>query len=202
MKYKLVLELYDVYGGDGNVRMETEKSTKLKRSKRRVETRSDIGLPVSGEETEEESTEEVEKGIHTFRLDDQGSPVLRIGGPHGKLYGAFKDVASVLKISGEAPFTSSYKKLLNSVIATPIWVSLDMDGGEMTTQELPQILAGMGNRMIIQKFDVISKCQIEMTLTFPDAFEEAVKKLVKGLESISLFNKRRCTAKVLEVSSC
>lgn len=202
MKAKLVLELYDVYGGDGIIRIETETSTKMKRSKRRIETRSDIGLPVSGEETEEESVEEMDRNIQTFRKDDKGRPVLRIGGPHGKLYGAFKDVAGMLKIIGEPPFTSSYKRIIGSIIAFPIWIPLEMNGEPMTTQELPQILAGMGNRMIVQKFDVISKCKIEIFLTFPDALKPAAEKLVHGLESTSLFNKRRATCKVLSFEAC
>ena len=202
MKLQVELELYDVHGGDGETRMVVEKETKLKRTKRRTESRLDIGINVSDDEREETKEEEMEQDINTFRMNDAGSPIMRLGGTHGKIYGAFKESAQTLKMLGEAPFTSQYKRVLNSIIITPSWVELQTNGDSMHVQQLPQILSGMGNRMIVQRFDVIPKCRVKFNLNFPDAIETAVKKLIHGLENISMLNKRRTTCKVMEIKPC
>lgn len=202
MKLEVELEFCDVYGGDGETRMIEVEETKLRRTKRRVETRKDIGVPVSDREIEEEQSEVREKDVQTFRRDEQGRPLLRIGGTHGKLWGTFKDVASLLKMMGESPFTSGYLRILSCLIVGPIWVPLELNGSSVQTVAMPQILHGARNSMIVQRFDVIPKCSAKVVLSFPDAMEGAVRKLLKGLEDVSMFNKRRTTAKVIKVTSC
>lgn len=202
MKTELVLELRDVYGGDGEKRQISEEVTKLKRTKKRTETRSDIGLQVSGGESEEEATEEVEKDIQTFRKDEEGNPIMRLGGTHGKLYGALKDSASMLRLTGVSPFKSGYKSILNSISISPVWVKLETDSGEIETVGLPQILASFKKTMIVQQFDVIPKCRIKMELSYPEAMQDAIEKMVKGLENISMLNKRRATCKILQMKAC
>jgi hypothetical protein len=195
MKTELVLELRDVYGGDGETRMEKQTEVKLKRTKTRTETRADIGLQVSGDETEEQNVEEVEKDIQTFRYEND-VPIMRLGGSHGKLFGALKDSAKSLRMQGIAPFKSGYYGILNSITISPIWTPLEMNGSKMRVEELPQILAGAKRTMIVQKFDVVPECKVKMTLTYPDGMHDAVEKMIKGLENISMFNKRRATCRV------
>ena len=198
MKIGIELELIDVYGGDGEVRMVREQETKLKRTKKKTEMRADIGLPVSDSETEEQSIQEVEREIQTFRRDEDGCPIMRLGGAHGKIYGALKSSASALRISGVSPFKSGYLTILNSLIISPVWARLEMEKGtEVQVQRLPQVLSGVKRTMIVQKFDSIPKCRAELMLTFPDAMDDAVEKMVRGLENVSMLNKRRATAKVV-----
>jgi len=199
IKTELVLELSDVYGGDGITRTETIQQTKLKRTKKEKEKRTDIGLQVSDRETEEEKVEEIEKEIHTFRKNDEGGYVMRLGGTHGKIYGALKEIASSYRLQGIKPFTSGYKAILNSITIMPVWVKLEMnDGVDMHVEELPQILAGFKKTMIVQKFDCIPKCQVKMMLTYPSVMKDAVETLIKGLENISMLNKRRATCKIIK----
>lgn len=198
MKKETVLELRDVYGGDGEVRKETRKETKLKRTKKKTETRADIGIQVGGGETSEENVEEIETEIQTFRRDEDGDYILRLGGSHGKIYGALKESASALRTMGEAPFRSGYMNILRSIMIQPVWCKLKMeDGGKTKVEELPQILAGFKKTMIVQKFDVIPKCQTKIIVSYPDVMDDAVNKMVKNLENIALLNKRRATCKII-----
>lgn len=199
---ELELELRDVYGGDGEKRHEIEEVTKLKRTKKRKEIRADIGLQVSGNEIEEEAVEKIERDINTFRRDTDGTPIMRLGGAHGKLYGALKDSAAALKLMGVSPFTKGYKTLLNSIAIFPVWIKLEMDSNKKTqVVDLPQILASFKKTMIIQRFDVIPRCKAKLTLSFPDVMQDDVEKMVRGLENISMLNKRRATCKILTMKS-
>jgi hypothetical protein len=202
MKTEMVLELRDVYGGDGEMRMEKEQEIKLRRTKKRTEMRSDIGLQVSGDETEEQALHVIEKQIRTFRRDEHGVPLMRLGGSHGKIYGAFKDTAKTLRMIGVSPFKNGYYGILNSIVITPIWVSLEENGGKKTRiEEIPQILAGARKAMIVQKYDVIPECTVRMTLMYPDAMHDAVEKMARGLENTAMLNKRRATCKILSMTS-
>jgi len=200
-KKELVLELLDVYGGDGENRTETIHETKLKRTKKKKETRADIGIQVSGRETEEENVEEVETEIHSFPKNPDGEFIMRLGGTHGKLYGALKEIAASYRLQGVKPFTSGYRAILNSINIMPVWVKLETNGAETRVEELPQILAGISKTMIIQKFDCIPKCQVRMILTYPNMMQDAVEMLVKGLENISMLNKRRATCKIISMKN-
>lgn len=198
MRKELVLELSDVYGGDSEVRIEKQKEIKMQRTKKKTEKRADIGLSVSDNETEEQSVEVIDKQIYTFRKDADGCPILRLGGSHGKIYGALKESALTLRMLGVSPFKSGYKQILNSIMISPVWVRLESENGsQMQVQQLPQILAGFKKTMIIQKYDVIPKCKVKIELAYPDVMDEAVQKMLKGLETMSLFNKRRATCKIV-----
>jgi hypothetical protein len=177
-----------------------QQEVKLRRTKTKTEKRSDIGLSVRGDETEEENLEEVEKDIQTFRRDDKNIPMMRLGGSHGKIYGALKDSAKTLRMLGVSPFKNGYYGILNNIVITPVWVSLEINGKEMHVEELPQILASVKKTMIIQKFDVIPECKAKMTLSYPDVMHDAVEKMVRGLENLAMLNKRRATCKILSMT--
>ena len=202
MQTYLVVELRDVYGGDGQTRMELVESTKLKRKTTTKQTRADLGVAAGGEEMDESRVEEIEKDVHTFRLDENANPVLRLGGPHGKLWGAMKEAAGTLRLMKVAPFSSSYYGFIRSINVQPVWVSLKMNGESLRTETLPQLLQGRGgSKMIFQKFDVVPKCTAEFRIIYPDAFEEPVKALLKQLENCALLNKRRATMKILSMKT-
>jgi len=198
MKSKLVLELNDVYGGDGYVRSEKIKKPSYTKTKRKTEKRSDIDLKVIDRETEEETSSETSNNVHTFKFIN-GAPTLRIGGSHGKLYGVFKEASKYLKLSGEKPFTSGYMSIVNTTFITPIEVMLEnVDISKIEIREIPQVLSGIGHKMIIERYDVINKCNITVELNYPDTMKNAIEQIVENIHLLSILNKRRTTCKVIE----
>ena len=194
MKLSIEAELSDVYGGDGIVRYEEVEEEKLRRTKKKTETRTDTGVSVADDESEEVKTETVSKDIQTFRIID-GKPVLRCGGMHGKLWGAMKESAAQLRLLGVKPFTSGYKSLMNMISVQPVWVPLEMYEKKMETVQLPQKLPT--GSMIFPRYDVIPKCKMSFEIEFPDEYEKAIEMMVDRLQKTSLLNKRRATMKVL-----
>lgn len=197
MKLKLRLELDDVYGGDGFTRIERMEEVKLSRSKKNVRVRNDVGVPVTAEESERR-TEVVEREVNTFRRDDKGNYYLRLGGAHGKLWGAMREAAEILKDSeGVFKSFSEIGRLMRGVKVLPIWVRLENPEG-IRLEAQPQILNGRRSSMITIHFDVISKCEASVELVFPDSMEARVRRTLKQLESINCLNRRRSTIKVLK----
>lgn len=199
-KLEVVLEVEQVYGGDGVTRMEKVEQTKLKRTQSRRQTRSDIGVAAGGEKLTEERVEETDKDVQTFRFDEKGRPTLRLGGVHGKLWGALKEAAQQLRVLGVEPFTGGYKSIVGMLNVTPIYVPIEMNGSKMETTLLPQILNMRGaSTMITMRYDVVPKGTIRVFVTCPDQMKEPVEALVRHLENMALLNKRRATVKVLEL---
>ncbi len=196
MKLEVVLELKDVYGGDGFARSIIVKEKKLKRKRTNTQTRSDIGVAAGGSEIEEEEWEETEKPVHTFDRDAEGRPTLRVGGVHGKVWGALKEAAGQLRILHVEPFTKGYKGIVGMMNVTPIVASLEMNGSEIAVRQLPQILNGMGNKMIFDRYDVIPEARLKVFISFPDQLKTPVERMARHLENMGLFNKRRTIAKV------
>lgn len=199
MKWKLRLRLEDVYGGYGEVRYEPQEQVKLSRSRTKVTLRESIGvaIPVT---TEEQIKESKLEPISTFRLDEDGTPLLRLGGAHGKLWRALKSAARQLYELGDDSFKKSYKAAVAMVTVSPVWVRLETDE-DLRVEGIPQLLRGTGGGMIIQHFDVIPRADATVFLTFPEALAGKVRRMLAQLELGSHFNKRRTSIKIEDVTS-
>lgn len=197
MKMQVELELRDVYGGDGELRYEEKEKVTLSRTRTKKMIRDTIGVAVSIG-TEEELKEKKLESIHTFRLE-KDAPVLRLGGSHGKLWGAMNEAAKQLYNLGDKDFAKGYSAVLGMMNITPVWVTLETKD-DFKLEGIPQVMKGRGGGMIVQHFDVIPKAVCTVELLFPDLLEKKVNKLLSQLEIGSHLNKRRSTIKVIKTS--
>jgi len=197
MEMNLKMQINDVYGGDGITRPYQVEAVKLSRSQKHTRTRTDIGVPIESE-TSEEQTELKDAVCQTFKHDEDGTPILRIGGVHGKLWGTLKDCAKILKDSkGTFKSYAEIERFMLSVNITPVYARLENVKG-MRLDALPQILQGRRSSMITQYFDVIESCTVNIGLSFPDQSLPRIKEMLKQLEQTPCLNKRRSTIKILE----
>lgn len=194
MELKLQLELSNVFGGDGVTRIEKIEEVKLKRSTTRSRTKSDVGVTVDSE-SGETVKEMVDKDVHTFERPN-GNPTLRLGGVHGKLWGTMKDAGFTLAELGRVfKSKAAAARIMKMVNVYPMDVELT-DRENECMKKLPQMLAGFGNTMIQQHFDVIGKCNAEVTVEFPDEIKEQIIALLEQIQKISCLNKRRGSIKI------
>lgn len=213
MKLNLELKLSNVYGGDGFTRMEKVPEQKLRRSKKKTITRRDIGVPVESD-VDELRTEIVERDVQTFRKEGEDF-YLRLGGPHGKLWGAMKSAAEILKDStGEFSSFAEIVRAMRAINILPTWVKLepvksiqstrskprqtrpDTTPIQTTVETLPQVLSGARSSMIVIRYDVIEQCLAKVEVIFPDSLEKKVKAMLKQIEAMGCLNKRRATITV------
>ena len=190
------LHLQDVFGGDGEIRFIDLDEPKLNRT--RGTTTKRLDTKVSTESGHEEiQWEKSKKEVATFRHDAEGRPMLRLGGSHGKLWGSLKSARGILfSAVGDGRFKSP--KILDAIQISPVWVSLEVNGSKPRMETLPQLLAGMGNRQIIQHFDVLPEATVTVTITCPDGLEEHLSAMLEQLKTMSVFNKRRTIIKAIE----
>lgn len=199
MRYKVELELEDVYGGDGQVRYEPQEKVKLSRTRTKTTIKESIGIAVPVT-TEEEIKEKKLEPVHTFRLDGDGTPMLRLGGAHGKFWGALKAAAQQLYSLGDEDFRSSYRPIVDMITVTPTWACLETND-DLKVDGIPQVLKGKGGGMIVQYFDVVPKTTVELTLMFPDAIEDKVRRLLDHVQIGTHLNKRRTQIRVLKITT-
>jgi len=193
MRKSLELTIRDVYGGDGQIRYMDVEVPKLQRKKTTKRTKSDIG--VTTESSLDEVTNEKRKAeVQTFRYAN-GKPLLRLGGTHGKLWGALEEARSTLYMIGDNSLKS--KGITKSLQVQPVWVELE-PLEDMVVETLPQILNTPGSSMITQQFDVIPRCKARVDLVFPDALENLIGKLIEQVQSMGILNKRRATIEKVE----
>lgn len=194
------MKLESVYGGDGFERPHEVEEVKLDRSKEKVTVRKDIGVPVK-KEKEEKQVETKEVKVNTFKRDEDGTPLYRLGGVHGKLWGAMKEAGYSMYQTGEQENKITTDRVLKSVQIMPQWVPLEMDDGTETEMDvLPQELSGRQNAMIETYWDVISECEAEVTLRFPEEFKDLVMKYLDRVQTMNFGNKRRGTVTILDKS--
>jgi len=195
---ELELKLKDIYGGDGFERPHQVEEVKLDRSKEKVTVRKDVGVPVK-KEREEKQVETKEVKVNTFKRDEDGTPLYRIGGTHGKLWGAMKEAGYLMYQTGEQENKITTDRVMKAVQIMPQWVPLEMDDGvEMEMDVLPQELSGRQNAMIETYFDVIPECEAEVKLRYPKEFEELVMKYLDRVQTMNFGNKRRGTITITE----
>ena len=195
MKKTYEITLQDIYGGDGFTRIIEETAQVLDRSKKTKRTRSDLGIAIESDMAELK-TQVMKKEVHTFRMED-GKPVMRLGGVHGKLWGALREARATLYVLGKPEYRS--QKLMDTIQIEPIWISLETDGKEMTVEKLPQVLNTMGkSSMIVQYFDVIPQATIKVTISYPDGLDKIIDGLLEQVKHMGLFNKRRTTIRKIK----
>lgn len=195
MELKLNLQIENLFGGDGNIRYIEERQVKFIRSKSKKTTKQNTGVS-SENSVGEEQSEILKKEVQTFKLDDKGNPTYRFGGVHGKLWGHLRACGKMLADLGELDSKAGVDRMMMSVNITPINVSIT-NHKKLDITEIPQLTNGISKALIIQKFDYITECQIEMKLKFPDMYKEQVLKILKQSEETAGMNKRRATMKIL-----
>ena len=200
MKEKKVrLKLENVYGGDGFVRPERLKENVYSDKQKKVTIRQDIGIPVEDRKTST-MTREKDISINTFKRDGDGAFLYRLGGTHGKLWGAMREAGYSMADSGQVKSKSLVSRLLRSVQIIPQWIKLEMkDGIELQRDGLPQITAGMNRTMIMLYYDVIPECETEIVLRYPEEFEKYIVLLLEGAQTVNFGNKRRGVLTVLNM---
>jgi len=196
MEIELNLQIENLCGGDGIIRYEEEKQVKLTRSKSKKTTKSSTGVS-SENAVNEENYEIVNVGIQTFKMENN-KPIYRLGGVHGKFWGHLKASGKMLADLGIEGFDSKafVDRMMMCINITPINVVIE-DFEPMQIMEIPQITAGISKAMIIQKFDYIPKCKVNLKITFPEMYEDRVLKILKQAEDLAGMNKRRATLKIL-----
>lgn len=196
MELKLELKLHDIYGGDGIVRPYQVEEVKLSRSKTKTTTRSDIGRPVKSGISEEQK-ELKDTVCHTFKHDGDETPRQKLGGYHGKIWGALKECAQTLKDSkGLFKSYAEIDRIMKTVRILPIYVKLE-NINNMTVEPLPITLANYRSSQITQYFDVIGECRVNVTLVYPDIYAAKIAEMLKILPDIPFGNKRRGTVEIL-----
>jgi len=194
---RVELELQNIYGGDGFERPETIKEVKLEKTDKTITVRKDVGVPVE-KEREEKRVEEKEISVKTFKRNQDETPLYRLGGTHGKLWGAMKEAGYNMYQAGQQENKVTTDRVLKALRIDPQWVPLEMDDNvEMEMDELPQVLKGKRNAMIQQYFDVIPKCKAEVTLKFPEEFEDLIMEYLDRVQTMNFGNKRRGTVNVV-----
>ncbi len=193
---EVTLELSEVYGGDGKIRYEDKERVSLQRTRTKTQVRESTGVVISDELQTKIKEKKIEP-IATFDFDKEGNPILRLGGAHGKFWGALKSSAKQLWQLGDSDFKRAYKAVPDMILVSPPFVSLESDS-QMHVDGIPQVLKG-GGGMIVQQFDVIPMATCTVRLTFPDAIKSKVQKLLDQIQVGTHFNKRRTTIKVLDI---
>ncbi|RKZ28642.1 hypothetical protein DRQ26_00715 [bacterium] len=189
MRIDLKLQLENVFGGDGFLRPHEIEELKLARSKQRIVIREDIGIPVTSS-SKERKVEKREVEVNTFRRDDQGNYYLKLGGSHGKLWGAMKEAGYLLYQAGRLKSKSMTDRVLKAVQVLPDWVMLE-NVESVKVETIPQVLNTMGNSMVQLYFDVITKCEAKITLVFPDQFKDLIFEYLRYIQTMNCLNKRR-----------
>jgi hypothetical protein len=188
---ELTLSLTDIYGGDGYERPETVKEVTLEESKTTITVRKDVGVPVE-KERERKQVKEKEVSVFTFRRDDDGTPMYRLGGTHGKLWGCMKEAGVLLYQMGEQANKVTTERVMKAVQIQPQWVRLEMpEGVEMAQDTLPQELNGRNSSMVEHHYDVVPECTADVTITHPEPFGEKVEEYLEHAQTINFGNKRR-----------
>ena len=194
MEIKLNLKIENLFGGDGILRYIEEKQVKFIRKKSKKTTKQNTGVS-SENAIGEEQSEIVKREIQTFKFEN-GNPTYRLGGIHGKLWGHLRASGKMLADLGELDSKAGVDRMMMSINLTPINVIIT-DFKPIQIAEIPQITAGMNKALIIQKFDYIPECKIEMTIKFPDMYKEQVLKILRYSEELAGMNKRRATLTIL-----
>ena len=197
METKLKIEFQNLYGGDGNARYIDEEVEKLSRVKKKTVTHQDSDIPLDTS-TGEVFTELVKKEVQTFAMEGK-YPIMRFGGIHGKLWGHLRASGKAIadmKEDKEFPSKAFIDRMMQSINIIPV-ICVIKDFEEMKIADIPQITAGISQALIIQKFDYLPKCTIEVTLSYPEMHHSKVLKILKHAETTAGMNKRRATMKIL-----
>lgn len=186
------MKLENVFGGDGFTYIDQIEEIKLNRSKKRVTIRQDIGIPIETIK-EERKSELIDIEVNTFKRDDKGNPMLRLGGSHGKLWGALRNAGYMMYQVGEMKSKAETDRILQMIKFEPEWATLNANGLEMKREMLPQVLNTIGSSQVIMQYDTIPLCTTEITIKYPSLFKEKIDKMLEYLQTMNCLNKRRST---------
>lgn len=197
---KLKLKLENLYGGDGFERPTTRKVDVYGEEEKVEITRNKLGAGI--ERTQQKrKTREIEETVRTFKTDDDDTKYYKLGGKHGKFWGALKEAGYLLYEMGEADSKVMTDRTLKAVNIQPKWVPLEIeDGTEMEIEEEAQQMSGPGNTQINLLFDVIPKCKAEVTMRYPEMFDERIERYLEIVQTLGFGNRRKGTLTVEEIS--
>ena len=201
MEVNVQLEIENLYGGDGFIRteqrIEEKYATKKTKETKRYEN---ITFDDKAEMVKEQKT----INIYTFKKDDEGNFIQRLGGSHGKIWGSFKSVGKFLQICKNPVFNSlglttliSIDRMMNTITISPLYPKLDYDKNKVWIDKLPQKMNGIGNTMTFPEYNVVSKAKCNITILVPDIYHKAIIEILRSQELIPTLNKRRSTIKIL-----
>jgi hypothetical protein len=196
MEKTLEIEFKDLFGGDGNVRYIQIESQKLSRSKKTTRKKESIGISVDDTQNEVK-TETKNEEVQTFANNEKGVPIFRLGGVHGKMWGAMRAAGKLLAELGNPEFKSKagIDRYMTMINFEPMMVELENIGRTFETQ-IPQILNTMGNSMVIQRYDIIDHCTCKLKIQYPEQIESKVLAMLEQACKMSTMNKRRATMKI------
>lgn len=200
MEVKLTLEIQDLHACPGDrepkkIEVPKDVFSQIEVLKTTSEIDAELALEREKAKAEEKTRVKIEP-LQAFKEDD-GNLVFRLGGAYGKLMGLFKEAGSALYSSKAEGFKSSYKPLLKSLVVKPQWVILK-DADKPQINKIPQITAGRSQSMIIQYYETIPKCIVEVTIQVPEKEKTRFKAMLKQAEGMPFGPKRRGEIKVLE----
>jgi hypothetical protein len=197
----LDVDLFEVWGGDGEVRYMQMEHKKLSREKSKSKSKSTMPEHTTVRKTTEIITELVDEPVNSFRLVD-GKPVLNLG----------KKVRGTLKAIGinfarmEHPIFPSMtfvRDMMSMVNVEPEIAILSddkkwMENGNYYLATSPQILNSAGKPMMTQHYDAIKKVKANIVIKYPSTFEPQVSAMISLLPSVKTFNRRSTTIKINE----
>jgi len=187
---ELILEINDLHADPND------------RAPKKLKVPKDIFSQIDVTTTEKEINKEQATKIETAKTQETQrvkiEPLIafredlkyRLGGPHGKLMGLFKEVGSVLYTRKVAGFAKSYKPFLKSVIIKPQYIQLE-NVGSVTVNKIPQIMAGFSKALIMQYYEKIDKCTVTINIEMPDGSKPMFEKLLEQAEGMPFGPKRR-----------
>lgn len=204
MELNVKFEIKDLFGGDGIERFEEfEKQTY--ETKRTVE-KSRAGF--SGQDSEAEKKMKVTmEPILTFKGWEDGNfknkPEQRLGGVHGKMWGSLRatgkylaDIQDEVLEKNGIKSKASIDRMMMAINLSPIYPEIK-NISERTMENIPQITAGISKSLMVQHFDVIKKCNVDMKIKFPDKYKKVILHMLRTQEEMSTLNKRRAQVIVL-----
>ena len=202
MRCEISVELINLHACPGDrdpkeVTVAKGRIVKIKTTTTAEEIEAELAFDEGREKTTEEKRGTIQP-LYAF-LEEDGSPVFRIGGPYGKLMGLLKEAGSFLYTQKVPGFRTGYKKILKSMIVKPQWVTLD-DATEIENVKIPQIMAGRSKAMILQYYEKIAHSTARITIDMPDSIKDQFETLIKQAEGMPFGPKRRGELRVLEMN--
>ncbi len=121
--------------------------------------------------------------LFAFKIVDD-KPIVRFGGPYGKMAGASKEAGSMLYTLKDPLFKSAYKSVCKVINWFPQWITLENVSG-IEISKIPQIMAGRSKSMIIQYYEVIPKCTATISIEYPEDPKNVTKKVKRLIEKMT-----------------
>ena len=196
MKVELTLEIRDLHA-DPNDRppkkLEVPKDVFSQAEVTTIEHEVDQEAASKMERAKTEKKERITiQPLIAFREDD----TFRLGGPHGKLMGLFKEAGAALYNQKTEGFKTGYKSFLKALMIKPQWCQLE-DVGNIAVHKIPQITAGRNKALIIQYYEKMDRCKAIVTIQIPEGSKTKLETLLEQAEGMPFGPKRRGEIKVL-----